>query len=131
MLIPSGRAQTAGELPHNSSVEFRRQNWTRIMRDPLTFLVVGLIFPFSSFAGLAALMRSGRKMTKRAVASAMLNSGLFGLAVGFGLIHLKGPEHMFFIWCVSISAGLGGNTAIEFALGLWIKMVKSYADKSI
>lgn len=129
MFQPSGRASTAEKSPHIGSVEIRGQNWTRNMRDYMSFIIVGVIFPISSFAGLAALMRTGRKMTWRSIFSSMLNSGLLGVAIACGMIHAFGPEHKFFIGFVSLMAGLGGNTAVEFGYGLFSKALRAYAEK--
>lgn len=81
-------------------------------------------FSLSSFAGLAALLRSGQKLSYRAVISAMLNSGLMGLVIFMTWYNLYGPENMWFLMGVSILAGLGGNTAIDFILTLAKKLIE-------
>lgn len=71
----------------------------------------------SSFAGLAELLRSGRPITTRAVLSAMLNSGLIGLAIGLVWYHkFLGDGNVYFLVGVCVLAGLGGATFIDFAI---------------
>lgn len=85
------------------------------------------IFPVCSFAGLAALLRSHRELTKRAVASAILNSGFFGVAVAALMFQRYGADSSLYLTIgVSILAGLGGNTAVDFG----IEMLKTYVAKS-
>ena len=83
--------------------------------DPIkAFLAV---FSISSFAGLAALLRSGRKLDARAVASSMLNSGLLGLGIGFlWWKYYSGEQNVWFLFGVSLLAGLGGTTMVDFAV---------------
>lgn len=76
-------------------------------------------FSLSSFAGLAALLRGGDKLTYRAVASAMMNSGFMGIVIyTIGSKVYAGNENVWFLMGISTLAGLGGNTAIDFFLTL-------------
>ncbi len=78
------------------------------------------VFGISSFAGLAALLRSGKQLTWRAVASAMLNSGLLGL--GIAMLWFKyydGAQNIWFLFGVSLLAGLGGTVMVDFVLQLF------------
>lgn len=76
----------------------------------------GGIFVASSFAGLAALLRSRQKVSFRAVASAMLNSGFIGTIIGLIWYSQYRETNLYFLVGVSILAGLGGSTTIDFVL---------------
>jgi hypothetical protein len=73
----------------------------------------------SSFAGLARLLRSGEPMTFRAVASAMLNSGIFGLVIALFWYNYFEKTNVYFLVAISGLAGLGGATLIDFAMQLF------------
>lgn len=86
-------------------------------------LILLAIFPVCSVAGLAALLRSDRSITKRAVWSAVLNSGLIGVVVAALLIHQYEMSPM--VIGASILAGLGGNVVWEAILEMglsWLRM---------
>ncbi|MEL0117197.1 MAG: hypothetical protein VW739_05745 [Pelagibacteraceae bacterium] len=70
----------------------------------------------TSLAGLANLLRSNQPMTRRAVASVMLNSGLFGVAIAAWMFHSFGSEKFMLILAASILSGLGGNALVDFAI---------------
>lgn len=74
-------------------------------------------FSISSFAGLAALLRTGRQLTVRGVLSAMLNSGLLGLGIAF-IWYNWFAENLWFLMGVSLLAGLGGLTVLDFFLAV-------------
>lgn len=74
------------------------------------------IVPCSSLAGLAALLRSDQEIDGRKIFSAITNSGLFGLAIGSGMIWRYGIDSWPLILCVSVLAGLGGNSALDVVL---------------
>jgi hypothetical protein len=74
------------------------------------------IVPCSSLAGLAALLRSDQPIDGRRIFSAVTNSGLFGLAIGSGMIWKYGIESWPLILSVSVLAGLGGNSALDVVL---------------
>jgi hypothetical protein len=86
--------------------------------------ILMILFPVCSFSGLAALLRSEQPLTRRAVASASLNSGLFGVAIGGLMIHKFGLDSLHIIIAISILAGLGGNASIDFANELWRAYVR-------
>jgi len=70
-------------------------------------------FAISSFAGLAALLRSGKQLSFRVIASAMLNSGLLGLGLAF-LWYNYFRGNVWFLMGVCLLAGLGGVTLVDF-----------------
>lgn len=72
-------------------------------------------FGVSSFAGLAALLRAGKPVNGVTIFSAMLNSGLMGLALGL-LWYNKFQDNIYFLIGVCVLAGLGGATMIDFIL---------------
>jgi hypothetical protein len=87
-------------------------------------LLLAAVVPVSSLAGLAALLRSGRTVTKLAVLSALLNSGLFGLASGALLLHHYGLDYPWMIFGICTLAGLGGNSLLEVGLEIiksWVR----------
>lgn len=74
-------------------------------------------FTISSVAGLAAYLRSGRPLSWRQTISAMLNSGLLGLAIAFlWYTYFNGKDNVWFLLGVSLLAGLGGISLLDFAL---------------
>ena len=87
--------------------------------------LVLIIFPTCSLSGLAALLRSNQPLTYRAIASAALNSGFFGVAVACLLIHYFGASALHITLGVSVLAGLGGNAALDFVLELLKSYVRS------
>lgn len=101
----------------------------RKMENVKWWMVLLGLAPLCSFAGLAALLRSRQKPTYRAIASAMLNSGLFGVAIGAGMLWKFGTESFLLIIFVSTLAGLGGNAALDFGVELFMSWIRSKADK--
>lgn len=87
-------------------------------------ILLSAIFPLTSVAGLAQLLRSGRPITKREVASVTLNSGLFGVSVAALLIHKFGVELWPLIVGISLLSGLGGNAMIDLALAALKRIVR-------
>lgn len=79
------------------------------------FCVLLSAFSVSSLAGLAAILRSGRRLSPRTIVSAVLNSGMLGLAIACTWYHYW-PAHLWFILGVSILAGLGGLSLIDFVV---------------
>jgi hypothetical protein len=85
--------------------------------NPVQFLLSAA--SVASFAGLAALLRSGRRVTWLAVLSAMLNSALVGLAIAtLWFTKFRDANDPYFLIGVCILAGLGGNTLLEFGLAV-------------
>lgn len=97
--------------------------------------LIGLISFFgASFAGLANQLRSGKVLSTRAVAAAMLNSGFIG-----AIIALMGyqvfTDNLPYLIGLSLLAGIGGATMLDFILtffkkkvGLVIKIERSKDD---
>jgi len=71
-----------------------------------------------SMAGVAALLRTNEPLDRRAFWAACLNSGLFSIAAGIGIIWNYGQQHFLLAVTLSILSGLGGNALIDFAFGL-------------
>ncbi len=90
------------------------------------WILLATLWPICSFAGLAALLRSEQPLTKRAVASAILNSGFFGVVVGAVMIHRFGSEALLLTFGIAVLSGLGGNTAVDFAL----ELLRTWAGKN-
>lgn len=76
----------------------------------------GGIFIACSLAGLAALLRSKQAIDARAVLSALLNSGFIGTVIGMAWYSSYKDTNLYFLIAVSILAGLGGSTTLDFAL---------------
>lgn len=72
-------------------------------------------FGVSSFAGLAALLRTGKPINMIAIFSAILNSGLLGLALALLWYH-KFQDNVYFLIGICVLAGLGGATMVDFVL---------------
>lgn len=85
-----------------------------------TWAAIGLFacaFFASAFAGLAALLRFGKRLTPFTVTSAMLNSGMLGLAI----MLLRYDENstlgsVYQLLAICILAGLGGSSLLDFCL---------------
>ncbi|WP_090456236.1 hypothetical protein [Nitrosospira sp. Nsp1] len=80
-----------------------------------SLLLAALAFFGASFAGLATQLRSGNALTRRAVASAMLNSGLIGSIIAL-LGYRTFAEDLPYLMGMSLLAGIGGATILDFAL---------------
>lgn len=86
------------------------------MNDKLNPLSVFIsAFGVSSFAGLAALLRAGKQVNWVSVASAILNSGLLGLAIAL-LWYTKFQDNIYFLIGICVLAGLGGATMVDFVI---------------
>lgn len=74
-------------------------------------------FSLSAFAGIASLIRTGekRKITRIAVFSSFLNSGLLGLCISL-LWYTQYRENTEALVGMCIIAGLGGNKSIEYVV---------------
>ena len=100
-------------------------------------LLFALIFGGGSLGGLAALLRSNNALTKRNVFSAMLNSGLIALVIALVWWANYRDTNLFFLVGISILAGLGGATTLDFAtlyirkkLGLHVITKKTDNERS-
>lgn len=72
-------------------------------------------FGVASFAGLAALLRSGTALTYINVLSAIMNSGIMGLGIAL-LWYTKFQDNIYFLIGVCVLAGLGGASMVEFVV---------------
>ena len=83
--------------------------------------ILGVTFLLGGLAGLAALLRSPDKLTRRAVVSAILNSSLLSMGSA-ALWWWKAPESNFILlMAVSILIGLGGNTSVGIVTAMFQK----------
>lgn len=91
--------------------------------------VFSYIFGMSSIAGLAALMRSGKDLTLRAITTASLNSGVMGVSIAMIWVHLYGIDHIWFVSGISLLAGLGGTSLMDFAYQSAVGVLQVYAAR--
>ncbi len=84
--------------------------------DPIGILISA--FALSSVGGLAALLRSNKKLTMRVVVSAVLYSGIMGLVMALISYRYFGIANPYFLLGVCGLAGIGGTTVIDFMLQL-------------
>lgn len=78
-------------------------------------------FSISSIGGLAALLRSNKELTPRAVVSAFLYSGITGLIVALLWYNVfDGAGNIYFLLGVSGLAGIGGATVVDFLMQLFM-----------
>lgn len=99
-------------------------------QDPLRLF--GLSFGISSVAGLAALLRSRQKLTTRYILSACLNSGCFG--AGVAMIWYEwygGAQYPWFMLGVSLLAGLGGTSLMDFVFETVREVLRAYAQQRL
>ena len=82
--------------------------------NPFEFLSSALAI--ASFGGLAALLRSKQKLSTRAVAAAIIYSGISGLIVFLLLCNYCGAENVYLLLGVSGLAGIGNVTVIDFLI---------------
>ena len=79
-------------------------------------MLMGILAFFgSSLAGLASQLRSGKTLTGRSIAAAVLNSGLVGLII-FLLGYRVFQENLPYLIGMSLLSGIGGATLMDFAL---------------
>jgi len=72
-------------------------------------------FAASSTAGIAAFLRSGKSVTKLALITAGLNSGLLGLAIAL-LWFQKFQDNIYFLVGICVITGLTGAAGLDFIL---------------
>lgn len=83
--------------------------------DELTPLQVFLsALGISSLGGLAALLRSKKQLTPRAVAAAVVYSGALGMIIALLWYNKFRDGNLYFMLGVSGLAGIGGMTALDF-----------------
>lgn len=81
------------------------------------FQILASAFAISSFAGLAALLRSKQQMTVRSVLAATCYSGAMGLIIGLLWMQEYGMGgNPYFLLGVSGLAGIGGVTVVDLAV---------------
>lgn len=78
--------------------------------------VFSCAFAASAFAGLAALLRFGKRLTPLTIIASMLNSGLLGLAIMLVWYDETGQTSPYFVLGIGILAGLGGWSLLDFVL---------------
>lgn len=92
--------------------------------------LLAALFPICSLGGLASALRSGHQPSKLEIASATLNSGLFGVAVAAILLDHFAWEQWRLIFGVAVLAGLGGNALLVFCLSLLQSTISAVARKT-
>ena len=75
---------------------------------------------FAALAGIAAMLRSEKKLTVVGIISSLMNSGLLGLGISL-LWYNKFSENLYFLVGVCVMAGLGGMTTVDLALKIFQK----------
>lgn len=95
------------------------ERFIRMFTDPDTapWITSFMVFFGSSFAGLATALRDGSGITRRHVATAMLNSGLLGLII-FMIGYSRFKDDVFFLVGLSLLAGIGSASLMTFAVQL-------------
>lgn len=74
-------------------------------------------FIIAGLGGVAALLRSARKLNGRAAAGAVLSSGLLGLTIALlWYNHFEGTQNIYFLLGLCGLTGLGGVTAVDILL---------------
>lgn len=87
----------------------------------------GGIVAASSLAGLGALLRSGRTLTTRAVASSLINSGILGGIVALAQYKVyAGEKNLYLLIAISVLAGLGGTNLLEFIMAGFRRTIAGY-----
>lgn len=83
--------------------------------------VIGLLAFFgASFAGLANQLRTGKALTARAVAAAMMNSGFIGAIIAL-MGYQMFTDNLPYLFGLSLLAGIGGATMLDFILTIFKK----------
>lgn len=100
---------------------------TLLVVDPL--LLFCLIFCVTGLAGLAALLRSGKKLSARNILTWSLNSGLMGLGLFWFWQRTYGPD-LWGLFGICILIGLGGLPTVEFVVEMAKRGVTSASINS-
>lgn len=90
------------------------------------WIIALAIFPICGVAGIAAKLRPGKKLTRVDLVGAMLNSGLFGVAIFCISAHYWGPDSLFLLIGLSVISGLGGDQIITIGIQAAIKLAKQW-----
>ncbi len=88
-----------------------------------------LAFLFSSFAGVASVLRSKQEICVKTILSAFLNSGFAGLAVCL-VWYLQYRQNIYFLLGICVLIGLGGPASVEFILAIFRKTIESQSSLS-
>ena len=99
------------KLPINKNTEMSTED-IYILWDCLIYGGLG------SLAGIAAQLRSAEPLTKRSFFSALINSAMFSIAIGYFIIWKYGETNYLLAIVLSILSGLGGTSLVDFAFGL-------------
>jgi hypothetical protein len=76
-------------------------------------------FGAASFAGLATLLRFARKLSKLSIVSAMLNSGVLGLAIALiWYQNYREAQNVYGLIGICVMAGMGGSTLTDLLISL-------------
>lgn len=76
-------------------------------------------FGVSAFAGLATLLRFGKKISKLAVVSSMLNAGFLGLAISLiWYQNYQKAANIHGLIGICVLAGMGGSTLTDILISL-------------
>jgi len=76
-------------------------------------------FGAASFAGLATLLRFGKKISKLSVLSAMLNSGFLGLSIALlWYQNYRKAENIYGLVGICVLAGMGGSTLTDILVSI-------------
>lgn len=76
-------------------------------------------FGVSAFAGLATLLRFGKKLSKLAVVSSMLNAGFLGLAIALiWYQNYQKAANIHGLIGICVLAGMGGSTLTDILISL-------------
>ena len=92
------------------------------------------VFPLASLSGLAALLDDEKVKlswdwkTYRKVMSVILNSGLCGMAVAYGLLHY-GTNSAALIVLVSILSGFGGSSTIRLLMSIYHRTLRGWSNE--
>ena len=87
--------------------------------DPMTpFQVFAAASAISSFGGLAALLRSNKPLTFRAVASAIVYSAIMGLVISLVWYNYIDKGNPYLLLGISGLAGIGGVSVLDFVFQL-------------
>ncbi len=95
--------------------------------DPLLLLI--LMGPIGSIAGVATLLRGDVELNKRSFATAFLNSGLIATASSATAFGYFGECEIWVSVAAGIVAGLAGGKLIDAVISLSLGMVKWIADR--
>ncbi len=129
-----GHARHGRWAPHGvaaaSPPESQAQRWAQDVDGIDNPLIVSLMmFAIAGLAGLASLLRSPEPITRRGVASSMINSGLCGSAIVLIGYHWGGVRSVWLVLGLGILSGLAGSRAVEVLSQVGVNFLKAAAKK--